>query len=81
MEADSCEGVKIDSVVRSNPNLHRGVTHKIDCGVENIPLLKSSTLVVRGVGYNLLSAESLSCFPLIFRGEKLIVTLVGVGNI
>ena len=49
MEADSCEGVKIDPVVQSNPHLHRGIPHKGDCGVENIPLLDSSNLVVHGV--------------------------------
>ena len=60
MEADSCEGVKIDPVVRSNPYLHCGVTHKVDCGVDKIPLIKSATLIVHGVSKHLLIVESLS---------------------
>ena len=49
MEADSREGVKIDSVVQRNPHLHHGVPHKGYCGVDKIPLLESSTLVFHGV--------------------------------
>ena len=49
MEANSCEGVKIDPVVQSNPHLHHGVPHKGDCGVDKIPLLKLEILVVHRV--------------------------------
>ena len=81
VEADSCEGVNIDSVIRINPHLHNGVPHKVDCGVDNFPLLDSTTLVVHGVSYHSLSVHSLSLFPLVFLGEKLIVALVGLGSI
>ena len=49
MEADFCEGVKIEPAVQINPHLYRSVTHKGDFGVENIPLIDSSTLVFHGV--------------------------------
>ena len=49
MVDDSCEGFKIEPVVRSNTHLHNGDTHKGDCGVDKIPLLQSATLVINGV--------------------------------
>ena len=49
MEAESCEWVKIDPFIQSNPHMHRGVPHKGDCGVDEIPLLELATLVVHGV--------------------------------
>ena len=48
MEADSCEGVNIEPVVRRNPHLHHGVPHKGDYGVDKIPMLESATLIVHG---------------------------------
>ena len=78
MKAYSCEGVKIDPVVRSNPHLPRGVPRKFDCGIDKIPLPYSATLVIHGVSYHSLIVESLSCFPLVFLGDKMILTLVGV---
>ena len=80
-ESESCEEVKIDPVVQSNPHLNHGVPCKGYCGVDNIPLPESSTLFVHGVSYHSLSVESLRLFPLVFLGKKLIVALVGVGNI
>ena len=81
MESDSCEGVKIDPIVRINPHLHCGVTHKEDCGVDKIPLLNLDTLFVHGLSYHLLNVENSSLFPLVFLGKKLIVTSVDVGSI
>ena len=81
MEANSFEEVNIDSVVLINPHLHCGVNHKGDCGVDKIPLVNLYTLVVHGVSYHSLSVESLICIPLVLLGNKLIVTLVGVGII
>ena len=49
MESDSCEGVNIETVVRINQHMHRGVTLKGDCGVDKIPLIESATLVVHRV--------------------------------
>ena len=65
-EADYCEGVKIEPVVLINPHLHHGVPHKVDFGVDKIPLIESVTFVLPGSSYHYLSVESISCFPIVF---------------
>ena len=71
MEADSCEVIKIDPVVGRNPLLQRGVIDKGDCGVDKIPLVKATALLVHEASKYSLSVKRLSSFPLVFLETKI----------
>ena len=74
MEADSCDGINIDPTIGRNPHLRHGVIDKGDNCVHKIVLVKTTTLVVHKASKHSLSVECLSRFPLVFLGDKLVIT-------